>query len=133
MSNALNDAAEKAAHILHELRTPLNIILGYSEMILEEAQALPNQTAADVLRKITQTGEIIAELINRFAVQLANETKGVGGGGRAIVLNKILESKNQIMGFAEMLKSCDLTTESGQDVNAIMAACGKLEYLVRHL
>ncbi len=119
----MNESEERAALIRHDLRTPLTAILGYSGLILDETQTLKDQTAAGLLRKITQTGKIVGELINRI----------VDGGGRAIALNEILESNNQILGFVEMLKGCDLTAESCQDVDAIMAACGKLEDLVRHL
>jgi adenylate cyclase len=65
------EAAEQAnaakslflANISHELRTPLNAIIGYSEMLLEEAELDGGQQAAD-LRKIQQSGKHLRNLIN---------------------------------------------------------------------
>jgi signal transduction histidine kinase len=73
-TSALIDAKEAAeqanaakslflANISHELRTPLNAIIGYSEMLLEEAELDGGQQAAD-LRKIQQSGKHLRNLIN---------------------------------------------------------------------
>lgn len=133
MSNTLNDIAEKKAQILHELRTPLNVILGYSEMIMEETQSLPDQTAASALRKIAHAGETVAKLINQYVDQLMNSTNGGSGDGRGIMLNKIMDSINQIRGFTELLRKCDLTEESSRDLDAITIASKKFEDLIRNL
>jgi adenylate cyclase len=65
------EAAEQAnaakslflANMSHELRTPLNAIIGYSEMLLEEAELDGGQQAAD-LRRIQQSGKHLRTLIN---------------------------------------------------------------------
>jgi CheY-like chemotaxis protein len=53
------------AHMRHELRTPVNAILGYSEMLLEDASSLALQPpfVAD-LQKIHTAGETLLALIN---------------------------------------------------------------------
>ena len=52
------------ANMSHELRTPLNAILGYSEMLLEEAEDT-NQTAlVPDVQKIKTAGKHLLELIN---------------------------------------------------------------------
>lgn len=130
MSNTLIDSAEKKAHILHELRTPLNVVLGYAEMILEEAQALPDQTAANVLKKIARAGAIVEDLIQQYVSQLMDDAKDDSSTSRTIVLNKIVDSINQIRGCTVVLKSCGLTTESCGDLDAITTACKKFEDLV---
>ncbi len=48
----------------HELRTPLNAILGYSEMLIEEAQLLEDQAFTTDLQKIHSAGEHLLTLIN---------------------------------------------------------------------
>ena len=48
--------------LLHDLRTPLNQIIGYSEMLSEEADAQPRTFATD-LDKITSAGKRILTLI----------------------------------------------------------------------
>jgi hypothetical protein len=48
----------------HELRTPLNAIIGYSEMLVEEAQDEGNDPMLADLRKIHSAGRHLLSLIN---------------------------------------------------------------------
>ena len=52
------------ANMSHELRTPLNAIIGYSEMLLEDANDAGNAPLADDLGKIRNAGEHLLALIN---------------------------------------------------------------------
>ncbi len=63
------DNANKAkssflANMSHELRTPMNAIIGYSEMLLEEAQDLNQEGFLSDLRKINGAGHHLLSLIN---------------------------------------------------------------------
>ena len=66
------DAAEAAtrsksvflANMSHELRTPMNAIIGYSEMLLEDAEDDGNEEAAGDLRKIQAASKHLLALIN---------------------------------------------------------------------
>ncbi len=66
------DAAEGAnkakseflANMSHELRTPMNAILGYSEMLMEEAEELGQEEFIPDLKKINQAGTHLLALIN---------------------------------------------------------------------
>jgi signal transduction histidine kinase/CheY-like chemotaxis protein len=66
------DAAESAnrtkstflASMSHELRTPMNAILGYSEMLIEEAEDLNVRQLAPDLNKIRASGKHLLSLIN---------------------------------------------------------------------
>ena len=69
---AATEAAEAAnraksaflANMSHELRTPMNAILGYSEMLMEEAgEMAPEEMVAD-LRKVHTAGKHLLSLIN---------------------------------------------------------------------
>ncbi len=51
-------------HMSHELRTPLNAILGYSELLLEEAEDAQEQSQIADLGKILGAGEHLLRLIN---------------------------------------------------------------------
>jgi len=52
------------ANMSHELRTPMNAIIGYSEMLTEEAEDLQLTQLASDLNKIRSAGKQLLELIN---------------------------------------------------------------------
>jgi DNA-binding response OmpR family regulator len=52
------------AHVRHELRTPVNAILGYSEMLQEEAEELGQQPFLDDLQRIHTAGRRLLTLID---------------------------------------------------------------------
>jgi len=52
------------ANMSHELRTPMNAIIGYSEMLLEDAEDEGNEDAAGDLKKIRAAGKHLLALIN---------------------------------------------------------------------
>jgi signal transduction histidine kinase len=69
---ARKQAAERAsefkssflASMSHELRTPLNAVIGYSQMLQEEAEADGRVTDLQDLQKIETAGKHLLELIN---------------------------------------------------------------------
>ena len=52
------------ANMSHELRTPMNAILGYSEMLIEEAEDLDQEDFIPDLQKINKAGTHLLALIN---------------------------------------------------------------------
>ncbi|MBD2847034.1 hypothetical protein IDH44_17690 [Paenibacillus sp. IB182496] len=52
------------ANMSHELRTPLNAIIGYSELLMEEAEDMGEQSFVSDLGKIEQAGKHLLALIN---------------------------------------------------------------------
>ena len=62
--NASKAKSDFLANMSHELRTPLNAILGYSEMLMEEAEDDKLETYAADLAKIQSSGEHLLTLIN---------------------------------------------------------------------
>ncbi|MCK8824031.1 ATP-binding protein [Fuchsiella alkaliacetigena] len=63
------EAATKAkseflANMSHELRTPMNAIIGYSEMLFEEAEEMELEVFANDLEKIQSAGKHLLSLIN---------------------------------------------------------------------
>lgn len=71
-ANRAQETAEQAnrsksvflANMSHELRTPLNAIIGYSEMLVEEAQDLGEDGFVADLQKIQSAGKHLLGLIN---------------------------------------------------------------------
>jgi len=72
MLRASSEKAEEAtraksdflANMSHELRTPMNAILGYSEMLIEEAEDNGQDELIPDLKKINQAGSHLLSLIN---------------------------------------------------------------------
>lgn len=56
--------SEFLANMSHELRTPLNAIIGYSELLVEEAQDAGDEAMVPDLRKIHTAGKHLLGLIN---------------------------------------------------------------------
>ena len=52
------------ANMSHELRTPMNAIIGYSEMLAEEAEDLGQEAFVPDLKKIQSAGKHLLSLIN---------------------------------------------------------------------
>jgi signal transduction histidine kinase len=52
------------ARMSHELRTPLNAIIGYSEMLLEDAESAGEKARAGDLEKIKKSGTHLLTMIN---------------------------------------------------------------------
>jgi signal transduction histidine kinase len=52
------------ANMSHELRTPMNAIIGYSEMLMEDAEDEGNEDAASDLKKIKSAGMHLLSMIN---------------------------------------------------------------------
>jgi signal transduction histidine kinase/ActR/RegA family two-component response regulator len=55
--------SEFLAKMSHELRTPLNAIIGYSEMLIEDAEASGGTDGTDDLRKINGAGKELLSLV----------------------------------------------------------------------
>ena len=69
LNNAIKDAESAAkakslflATMSHEIRTPLNAILGFSQLLQD--QAIPHEEAAEYLRSIHYAGNALLSLIN---------------------------------------------------------------------
>jgi len=56
--------SEFLANMSHELRTPMNAIIGYSEMLIEEAEAAKKPHVVADLQKIRNAGKHLLDLIN---------------------------------------------------------------------
>jgi len=56
--------SEFVANMSHELRTPLNAIIGYSEMLVEDAQGAGREAETADLRKIQDAGKHLLGLID---------------------------------------------------------------------
>lgn len=61
----MSNAEAVAAHLRHELRTPINAILGYSQLLLEEAdEAGFSETERNSLTHVAEAGRQLLRIVN---------------------------------------------------------------------
>ena len=64
-ARSANEAKSRfLANMSHELRTPMNAIIGYSEMLMEDAEEEGDEATAADLKKIQSAGKHLLALIN---------------------------------------------------------------------
>lgn len=94
------------ANLRHELRTPLNAIIGYSEMVIEDAEDLDHADFMPDLQKIHVAGEQLLALVNDILdpakievglLDLDLETLG------ANLRYELRTPLNDVIGYSEML------------------------------
>lgn len=86
------------AKLRHDLRTPMNHVIGYAEMLLEDA--MPDELRLD-LERVHRSGQRLLELINLYLDDRTFHTQGLDP--RA-VLHDLRTPVNHILGYGEMLE-----------------------------
>lgn len=122
------------AKIRHGLRTPINHIIGYAEILREEADGqLPPGFAAD-LEKIHSSGYILLALINRH---LGEDCIHFAEPDLHSLCHELRTPVNHIIGYGELLaEECDELglSELKPDLDKIIAAAHTwLELMEQHL
>lgn len=135
---------ELLARLRHDLRTPLNAIIGYSEMLLEDAEDPEGYEAfISDLKNIYSTGNKSLELVNT----ILHPVKIESGQSREMSLttfganlrHELYTPSNAIISFAERLmknaenpggKNCFIT-ESIPDIRKIHAAAEDFLMIIR--
>ena len=94
------------AHLRHELRTPLNAIIGYSEMLLGDADDLGLADYVSDLNQILAAGHQLLEIINDLLDPNQVASGDVVFNLESLVANlhyKVRIPLNSIIGFSEIL------------------------------
>ena len=90
-----------ASTLKHDLRTPLNHIIGYCELLLEEADDRHLGAFASDLQRIHSAGKRLLSVINN----LFDPAKSpVLLGSQSLIHHEVRTPLNQIIGYAEMLQ-----------------------------
>ena len=63
--NSQVDWQVRVAHLRHDLRTPINAIIGYSEMLAEDAEDLSQNEVVEELNSIQADGRLMLASVNR--------------------------------------------------------------------
>ncbi len=122
---------ESRAQLRHEYRTPLNHIMGYSELLIEEACERHLEPFIPVFQRIHEGGQALLETIQR----VFNERAGTGGdlGGGAFKANlraAVQEISRTLTSLTEDLESGHRETVA--DLDAMSGAVGHLLELSGH-
>ncbi len=94
------------AHLRHELRTPLNAIIGYSEMLLGDADDLGLADYVSDLKQILSAGHQLLEIINDLLDPNQVASGDVVFNLASLVANlhyKVRIPLNSVIGFSEIL------------------------------
>src|SRR5450759_173646 len=94
------------AHLRHELRTPMNSIIGYSEMLLGDADDLGLADYVSDLNQILSAGHQLLEIINDLLDPSQVASGDVVFNLESLVANlhyKVRIPLNSIIGFSEIL------------------------------
>ena len=120
------------AHMRHELRTPINAILGYCDLLIEDAEGEAGLPLLRDLRKIRAAGELLLDRVNAVLKGDRGEERetlpaldGIG----ATLRKELREPLNGVIGYGELL--IDVLEERGEggplpDLRRIVAAAERL-------
>ena len=117
------------AALRHELRTPLNHILGYSELLLEEAGAGERRALEPGLRQVHAEARQLLGLINNLLTPSGGDAEAVD---LALVHGELLPPLERILAGGEALKRQAVGIGAAQflpDVERILSAAGTLRAL----
>ena len=94
---------ELLARMRHDLSTPINHIIGYSEMLQEEAEDKGQSSFIPDLQRIHAAGQQLLALLNEFLFATRMETSKLTIS-RSRLRHDLLSPLNAIIGYSEMLQ-----------------------------
>src|SRR5436190_559918 len=97
-----------SGNLKHELRTPLNHIIGYCEMLIEQAQDEGLDIFVADLNRIHSAGEQLLDLVDDLCDPVAHRKMD-----EASMHHEVRTPLNQVIGYAEMLQ--EQAKELGHD------------------
>jgi len=120
----------------HELRTPINAIIGYSEMLLEDAEDTEEREAVSDLNKILQAGRSLLRKVNDLLDPELFESGEIDlsdkkAFGQRIHL-ELRSDANTVIGYSEMLidGAGDDDEESVSDLSRIRDSAKRIVGLI---
>jgi signal transduction histidine kinase len=105
------------AHLRHELRTPINAIIGYGEMLLEDAAERGQENVVSDLQKIRAAGGELLALVNDILAQDKIESGTLDGDLESFSVrlrHDLLTPINAVIGYSEMLLE-DAAAQGAED------------------
>ena len=118
------------AHLRHELRTPLNHIIGYTEMLLEDADGSAGDDLAAGLRRILDDARLLLRRINERLAPGGHDAATVD---LAAAATELTEPLGRIRAGADTLAQTARRagpTQTADDIGKIAQAAGRLAALL---
>src|SRR5579872_5664906 len=102
---------EGLSQVRHNLRTPINHILGYGEMLMEDAEAEGRDGLEPGLRQIIDDGKLALAIINGALTPATNE---VGEGPLRAMRDALAEPVNRILDNVRRFESEIASEDAGK-------------------
>jgi serine phosphatase RsbU (regulator of sigma subunit)/FixJ family two-component response regulator len=124
------------ANYRHELRTPLNAMIGYSEMLLEDAEAQGQSACVPDLSQIHAAGRELLELVNRILDPARVDAGGLDMGMvtlEASLRHELLPPIISVIGYTERLledAGARGAADMAPDLEKILAAAQRFQALI---
>ncbi len=115
LKKATEAKSEFLAHMSHELRTPLNVIIGFSELMLDEVPGGTNDEQKQCLNDILGSGRHLLNLINDILDLSKIEAGKMELKVKDFALSDLIESLRAIAvnEFAQRKQSLEVEVEAG--------------------
>lgn len=114
------ESGRSLANIRHTLRTPLNHIIGYSEMLLEEADERGLESSIDDIRKIHAAGKRLLACIDELLDPETIDKASAQGSGGATTIGLFREADGDALSATI---GADSSSKSGRILIVDDGAC----------
>ncbi|WP_462273513.1 PAS domain S-box protein, partial [Methanohalophilus sp.] len=125
--------SEFLANTSHELRTPLNSVIGFSEVLLEEAIGNLNDTQKKYVSNISKSGNHLLEIINEILDLSKIESGKIEIYKEKCELNIIFNEIKEVIASQAAAKSIDLEITSNEYNLAVFADRRMIKQIIFNL
>jgi len=125
--------SEFLASMSHELRTPLNVIIGFSELMIDEVPGKINQDQRQCLSDVLSSSQHLLDLINEVLDLSKIESGKMEFKLENIALTKVIESLTRTMTPILTPRKQSLDVEVEEGLSLVLADEGKLGQVLLNL
>ena len=125
--------AEFVASMSHELRTPLNAVIGYSQMLLEDAMDEKDEAAIADLEKIHSAGQNLLRRVNEVLDLSKIEAGKMELATETVVIEEFLQGVAESHRARAAAKGLGLTFQPAGRLGAAEWDGGRVRQLLEHI
>ena len=120
--------AAAASRLRHDLRTPINHIVGYAELLIEDAEDRGLAERSAPLAAIRDRGKALLNLVDQLTAE------GTDRAAPSLAIGRLSGLLGEIVAHCDLLGGADRGDEAlARDLAKIRAACERLGHLARAL